>query len=149
MFPQVAAERFKIVSKHKLVWFFMKFFEKRRKPKDEGKGRPGQRLQPRVKPEMKAEKPLAKRPLSEEMQKAKEMALEAAKWKPFAEACRAKGLKDPEKAFLDFYARVKDNPKVWALEAKVEEQVEEKGGRFNRTGFYARLFIEQMKKGKA
>ncbi len=97
----------------------------------------------------KVEKPAAKKPLSGEMERAKEMALEAAKWKPFAEACRAKGLKDAEKAFLDFYARVKDNPKVWALEAKVEEQVGEKGGRFNRAGFYARLFIDQMKGGES
>lgn len=127
----------------------MKIFGRWRKLKERGEGEPGQRPQPTAKPEREAEKPLAKRPLSTEMDRAKKMALEAAEWKPFVEACRANGLKDPAKAFLDFYAMVKDNPKIRALEVRVEGQVEEKGGRFNRTGFYAGLFIKQMERGKA
>jgi hypothetical protein len=44
---------------------------------------------------------------------------------------------------------VKDNSLIWKREAKVEELMEDKGLRFNRAGFYAKLFIGMMKAEKA
>lgn len=134
----------------------MKFFGGRRKggkPSQSAKGLPKPTAKkPESKPAGAERKPrkgkatAASKPVSEEMQRAKKMAAKASAWKPFSDACKAKGLKDPAKAFLDFYEKVKGDPKVWALEGKIEAQVEERRQRFSRTGFYARLFIDMMKR---
>ena len=91
--------------------------------------------------------PLAEANL-EKMVRTNAMAEQAAKWQPFADACKQQGYADPVKAFLEFYDSVKDKSLIWKREAKVEELMEDKGLRFSRAGFYAKLFIESMKAGK-
>ncbi len=81
-----------------------------------------------------------------EWTRANAMAAKAAAWQPFADACRKHGYQNLTRAFLEFYAGVKDNPATWKMEAETEEKVETKGKRFSRTGFYAKLFIDIMEK---
>ncbi len=81
-----------------------------------------------------------------EFERAKAMAKEAMAWRPFIEACKKHRVQKPGLAFLRWYADIKGNPDLWKVEARAEESIEEKGRRFNRTGFYAQLFIDFLER---
>lgn len=78
---------------------------------------------------------------AKEAKKLETRAQKAAKWKPFADACKKMGL-DPVNAFKHYHEKLETNPKfqVKMLDARLDANKARK--QFSTTAFYAKWIIQ-------
>ncbi len=65
------------------------------------------------------------------------IAMKAGRMPFFIKACREKGFSDPENVFLKCFKKLRENQKILEKEFAEEERIENAGGKFDQTKFYA------------